>query len=89
MVHNGIIENHNELRKEITEQGIKFSSNTDSEVIAHLINLNVCTSNSLKEAVTKALLRLDGAYAICVISKDNPGKIIGARSGSPLVVGWG
>ena len=89
VVHNGIIENHNELRKEITEQGIKFSSNTDSEVIAHLINLNVCTSNSLREAVTKALLRLDGAYGICVISKDDPGKIIGARSGSPLVVGLG
>ena len=89
VVHNGIIENHNELRKEITEQGIKFSSNTDSEVIAHLINLNVCTSNSFREAVTKALLRLNGAYAICVISKDDPGKIIGARSGSPLVVGLG
>ncbi len=89
VVHNGIIENHSQLKKEITEQGIKFSSNTDSEVIAHLINLNVCTSNSLKEAVTKALLRLDGAYAICVISKDDPGKIIGARSGSPLVIGLG
>ena len=89
VVHNGIIENHSELRKEITEQGIKFSSNTDSEVIAHLINLNVCTSNSLREAATKALSRLDGAYAICVISKDDPGKIIGARSGSPLVVGLG
>ena len=89
VVHNGIIENHSELRKEITEQGIKFSSNTDSEVIAHLINLNVCTSNSLREAATKAISRLDGAYAICVISKDDPGKIIGARSGSPLVVGLG
>ena len=89
VVHNGIIENHSDLKKEIIEQGIKISSNTDSEVIAHLINLNVCTSNSLKEAVTKALLRLDGAYAICVISKDDPGKIIGARSGSPLVVGLG
>jgi len=89
VVHNGIIENHSELKKEITEQGIKFSSHTDSEVIAHLINLNVCKSNSLKEAVTKALLRLDGAYAICVVSKDDPGKIIGARSGSPLVVGLG
>ena len=89
VVHNGIIENHSELRKEITEQGIKFSSNTDSEVIAHLINLNVCTSNSLREAAIKALSRLDGAYAICVISKDDPGKIIGARSGSPLVVGLG
>ena len=89
VVHNGIIENHSVLKKEIIEQGIKFSSNTDSEVIAHLINLNICTSNSLREAVTKALLRLDGAYAICVISKDDPGKIIGARSGSPLVVGLG
>ena len=89
VVHNGIIENHSELKKEIIEQGIKFSSNTDSEVIAHLINLNVCTSNSLREAVTKALLKLDGAYAICVISEDDPEKIIGARSGSPLVVGLG
>ena len=89
VVHNGIIENHSELKKEITKQGVKFSSHTDSEVIAHLINLNVGTSNSLKEAVTKALVRLDGAYAICVISKDDPGKIIGARSGSPLVVGLG
>ena len=89
VVHNGIIENHSDLKKEIIEQGIKFSSNTDSEVIAHLINLNVCTSNSLREAVTKALLKLDGAYAICVISEDDPEKIIGARSGSPLVVGLG
>jgi len=89
VVHNGIIENHTELKKEITEQGIKFSSDTDSEVIAHLINLNMSTSSSLREAVTKALLRLDGAYAICVISKDDPAKIIGARSGSPLVVGLG
>lgn len=89
VVHNGIIENHTELKKEITEQGIKFSSDTDSEVIAHLINLNMCKSSSLREAVTKALVRLDGAYAICVISKDDPAKIIGARSGSPLVVGLG
>ncbi len=89
VVHNGIIENHTELKKEIKEQGIKFSSDTDSEVIAHLINLNMSTSSSLREAVTKALVRLDGAYAICVISKDDPAKIIGARSGSPLVVGLG
>ena len=89
VVHNGIIENHNFLKKELRDRGATLSSETDSEVIAHLIEFYSSETGSLKEAVNKTLSRLEGAYAICVISKDYPDKMIGARSGSPLVIGLG
>ncbi len=92
VVHNGIIENYEALRDELRGQGYEFSSDTDSEVIAHLID--ACYESSVKDgallaAVRTAVRRLEGAYAIGVIAADDPGRIIAARMGSPLVVGKG
>ncbi len=87
LVHNGIIENHDELRDELKAKGYSFVSQTDTEVIAHLIDhLN---DGDLLEAVQRALPRLRGAYAIAVICRDEPQRVIGARQGSPLVLGVG
>ena len=87
VVHNGIIENHDELRAELQGKGYRFESQTDTEVIAHLVHsLN---NGDLADAVRRAALRLKGAYAIAVVSKKNPGTVVGARAGSPLVVGIG
>ncbi len=86
VVHNGIIENHAELKTELLEEGHKFVSETDTEVIAHLIE-KYSPGSALKEAVCAALRRLRGAYAIGVISSKEPGRIIAARYASPLVVG--
>ncbi len=85
-VHNGIIENYLELKEELRKDGIEFSSDTDSEVIVHLIAKNY--KGDLKDAVLKTIKRLQGAYAFCVIKNDNQ-EIIGARNGSPLVIGLG
>jgi glucosamine--fructose-6-phosphate aminotransferase (isomerizing) len=87
LVHNGIIENHDELRGELRGHGYHFSSQTDSEVVAHLIDR--CYDGDLLEAVRQAVCRLRGAYAIAVLCRDEPHQIVGARSGSPLVVGIG
>jgi len=89
VVHNGIIENHVALRKEMQELGYKFVSNTDTEVVAHLIHYNFSEASSLKIAVQKTIARLEGAYALGVMCGREPGVIIGARSGSPLVLGIG
>jgi glutamine---fructose-6-phosphate transaminase (isomerizing) len=87
LVHNGIIENHEELRDELRAKGYAFETQTDSEVIAHLIDhLN---DGDVLEAVQRALPRLRGAYAIAVICRDEPHRVIGARQGSPLVLGVG
>ncbi len=87
LVHNGIIENHDELRAELQAKGYEFVTQTDTEVIAHLVDhLN---DGDLLEAVQRALPRLRGAYAIAVISRDEPQRVIGARHGSPLVLGVG
>jgi glutamine---fructose-6-phosphate transaminase (isomerizing) len=87
VVHNGIIENHDELRAELQAKGYRFESQTDTEVIAHLVHsLN---QGDLLEAVRRAAGQLKGAYAIAVVSKKNPGTVVGARAGSPLVVGVG
>ncbi|HIG92707.1 TPA: glutamine--fructose-6-phosphate transaminase (isomerizing), partial [Candidatus Woesearchaeota archaeon] len=85
-VHNGIIENYLELKEELRKEGIAFLSETDSEVIVHLI-AKYYTGN-VRQAVLQTISRLQGAYAFCVIKK-NSGEIIGARNGSPLVVGIG
>ena len=89
VVHNGIIENHQELREELVVLGYKFVSETDTEVVAHLVHHYFAESDSLKEAVQKTINRLHGAYALGVICARDPEVLIGARSGSPLVLGVG
>ena len=87
LVHNGIIENHDELRAELSALGYVFESQTDTEVIAHLIDH--LYAGDLCDTVMRAVKRLSGAYAIAVISRDEPDRIVGARAGSPLIVGIG
>ncbi len=87
LVHNGIIENHDELRAELKARGYAFHSQTDTEVIAHLIDH--VYQGDLLEAVQQAVQRLKGAYAIAVFSRDEPHRVVGAREGSPLVLGVG
>jgi len=87
LVHNGIIENHDELRDELKAQGYVFESQTDTEVIAHLVHS--LYKGNLFTAVQAAVLRLNGAYAIGVFCKAEPNVVVGARAGSPLVVGIG
>ena len=89
LVHNGIIENHEELRDELQAAGYEFSSDTDTEVMVHLIHSLVEDGNDLFAAVRRAVKRLHGAFAIAVVSAAEPGVIVGARAGSPLVLGIG
>ena len=89
VVHNGIIENHAELRAELQAAGFEFTSQTDTEVIAHLVEQLQRDGHSLLDAVTAASKRLHGAYAIVVLSTREPGVLVGARRGSPLVLGYG
>ena len=89
VVHNGIIENHAELREELRGLGFDFSSETDTEVIAHLVEYYQRGGMNLLDAARKALARMHGAYAVVLISKREPGVLVGARRGSPLVVGLG
>jgi len=87
VVHNGIIENYIKLRKELSKKGYNFITNTDSEVIAHLIQDNY--KDDLQKAVYKAIKKIKGYYAIVAICSDEPEKIIGARYHSPLIIGQG
>jgi glucosamine--fructose-6-phosphate aminotransferase (isomerizing) len=87
LVHNGIIENHDELRAELVGRGYVFNSQTDTEVIAHLVEH--LYDGDLLDAVQRTTTRLRGAYAIAVFCRDEPQRVIGARSGSPLVLGVG
>lgn len=87
LVHNGIIENHEELRAELQARGYVFASQTDTEVIAHLVDS--LYGGDLFEAVQAATARLRGAYAIAVMHRDEPHRVVGARAGSPLVLGVG
>ena len=87
LVHNGIIENHEELRAELQAQGYVFESQTDTEVIAHLVDH--LYNGDLLEAVQQTIKRLHGAYAIAVFCRDEPHRIVAARQGSPLVIGRG
>lgn len=89
IVHNGIIENHDELRADLKAKGYEFTSDTDTEVIAHRIHLHMQTEPDLEQAVRKTVPELDGAYALVVMSKDEPGKLILAREGCPVVIGLG
>lgn len=87
LVHNGIIENYAQIREQLLAQGVSFESETDTEVLAHLVNRFY--EGDLLEAVQKALNQVRGAYAIAAFSKDEPGRIVGARLGSPLILGIG
>jgi len=87
VIHNGIIENYLALRDMLTKKGHSFASETDTEVIVHLIEEYY--ENDIEDAVRKALLELEGAYALGVISSMEPDKIIGARNASPLIMGIG
>ena len=89
LVHNGIIENFEELREELEACGYAFESRTDSEVVAHLVDHLLEEEADLFKAVAAAVQRLEGAYALGVIAKDDPHRIVAARAGSPLVVGVG
>jgi glucosamine--fructose-6-phosphate aminotransferase (isomerizing) len=87
LVHNGIIENHDELRAELTALGYVFQSQTDTEVIAHLVDH--LYNGDLFETVQHAVKRLTGAYAIAVFAREEPHRVVAARQGSPLIVGLG
>ena len=89
LVHNGIIENHDELRDELKADGYEFSSETDTEVMVHLVHRLMREGEDLFSAVRRMVTRVRGAFAIAVTSSSEPGVIVGARSGSPLVLGIG
>lgn len=89
IVHNGIIENHETLRALLQERGYIFESQTDTEVIAHLVEWELRTSDSLIEAVQKTAKQLDGAYGTVVMDRRDPERLVVARSGSPIVIGRG
>ena len=89
LVHNGIIENHSDLKAYLKAEGIKFSTQTDTEVIAHLIRTFTEKGQSFEKAVFNSIKKLKGAYALGIIDKKNPEQIIGVRNQSPLVLGKG
>lgn len=89
IVHNGIIENHHALRKQLCDANYSFSSDTDSEVIAHLLHYHYMQNKDMMMALQQTARALKGAYALCIVSKKTPDQIYAIRSGSPLVVGLG
>ena len=89
VVHNGIIENHEELRELLKSRGYVFNSQTDTEVIAHLVEWEMRTASTLLEAVQKTVKQLTGAYGMVVLDREYPEHLVAARSGSPLVIGLG
>jgi len=89
IVHNGIIENHDELRDLLISKGYSFDSDTDTEVIVHRIHHHLKTAADLEAAVRQTVAELKGAYALVVMSRDEPGKLILAREGCPVVIGLG
>ncbi|PRL64501.1 glutamine--fructose-6-phosphate transaminase (isomerizing) [Haemophilus influenzae] len=89
VVHNGIIENHEELRELLKSRGYVFLSQTDTEVIAHLVEWEMRSTDSLLEAVQKSVKQLTGAYGMVVMDSRHPEHLVAARSGSPLVIGLG
>ncbi len=89
VVHNGIIENHEELRALLQERGYVFTSQTDTEVIAHMVEWELRTSETLLEALQKTAKQLEGAYGTVAVDRRDPSRIVVARSGSPIVIGFG
>ncbi len=89
IVHNGIIENHEELREELKKLGYKFTSETDTEVIAHRVHHHLQAQKDLFKAVRATVAELEGAYALAVVSEEEPERIVLAREGCPVVIGLG
>jgi len=89
VVHNGIIENHMQLRRRLEEEGHEFRSDTDTETLAHLVEDAVASGSDLAQSVRSAVSQLEGSYAIVVVSATEPGRIIAARSDAPLILGLG
>jgi len=89
VVHNGIIENFKEIKQKLLEKGHKFSSETDTEVFAHLVEDYLKLERSLEEAIKKAIKEIEGTFAFLVVSKNEPEKIIGIKKSSPLILGVG
>jgi glutamine---fructose-6-phosphate transaminase (isomerizing) len=89
VVHNGIIENHDEMRDRLRAQGYAFVSDTDTEVIAHLIHSKLAAGGNLLDAVRRSVAELSGAYAIAVINEADQGRLVVARMGAPLLLGLG
>ena len=89
VVHNGIIENYMDIKEELLKEGYHFLSETDTETIAHLIDYYYKESMDFEDSVFKAVSRLEGSYALGIICKDSPDKLIAVRKGSPLVIGKG
>ncbi len=89
LVHNGIIENHEPLKHELEAAGYQFDSDTDTEVVAHLLHQACAQTTDLGAAVDSVAQRLEGAYALAVLSADEPERLLAVRSGSPLVIGLG
>ncbi len=89
IVHNGIIENFKLLKEQLLELGHKFTSDTDTEIVAHLIEQYLTTEATLEDAVREALKKVEGTYGLVVLSKNEPDKLIAVRKGSPLIIGIG
>ncbi len=89
LIHNGIIENYRVLRDTLVASGRDFSSETDTEVIAHLIDRRYQTGVSFKQAVSETLTQIEGSFALCIICEDEPQQMIAVRRGSPLTIGMG
>src|SRR5580698_11241776 len=89
VIHNGIIENHLALRAELAASGSQFSSETDTEIFAHLVARELATADNLTTAVRQALARVRGSYAFVVMSDKEPGTLVAAKNSSPLVIGLG
>ncbi|MDH3273981.1 MAG: glutamine--fructose-6-phosphate transaminase (isomerizing) [Gammaproteobacteria bacterium] len=89
LVHNGIIENYQTLREELKAQGFEFSSDTDTEVVAHRVSMHLKESGDIAAAVKATVAELEGAFALVVMSSKNPGKLVLARKGCPVVIGLG
>jgi glucosamine--fructose-6-phosphate aminotransferase (isomerizing) len=89
VVHNGIIENHVPLREMLSKQGYRFDSDTDTEVIAHLVHFELARHDSLLAAFQACVKQLEGAYGTVIMDTQDPSRLVAARSGSPLVIGYG
>jgi glucosamine--fructose-6-phosphate aminotransferase (isomerizing) len=89
LIHNGIIENFAELKAELVAEGVEFTSETDSEVAAHMVAREYRSTKNLTEAMRAVVARLDGAFTLLVVHEDSPGVVVGARRNSPLVIGLG